>query len=254
MAKNSVIHEWDGLYQSKVASSASKKRSKKSTISYPEFIACGDYINTLLSRDNREAWAKYFYDCGNGILPAGFTIIGSTICFSLSRKKPSVSLTTETAELCEKLIKFFVTYDKCLVISEKVSTRAKKKNLYTDMTTMKWSDVRKKCVKKALIFDYIDRTYKENEWNKSFIDQVYTKTIKYLEIYGLDARHVDFQNGEIKDMSCIKLTEGDVELRITRQYPPIDPGYCADLNERTNVYETTGSSSAALADDGEAYE
>lgn len=254
MSKSNVIHEWDGLYQTKIASSATKKRAKKSTFNYPEFVACGDHMKTMVDRDNHEEWATYFYDCGKGILPVGFAVIGSTICFSLSRKKPSVSLTMEVADLCEKLIKFFATHDKYLTIAEKTSTRAKKKNLYTDISTMKWSDVRKKCVKKALIFDYIERKYIENNWDKSYIDQVYIKTVKYLEIYGLDARYVEFENGKIQDMSCVNLTEGDVEIRISRQYPPIDPGYCAELNERAGVYDGSSDVAPVLVDDGETYE
>lgn len=243
------IHEWSGLYQLRVAVPTSKKRAKKATANHPEFVACAAHMKTLVQRENHKEWAKYFHDCSEGKLPVGFSIVGATICFSTSRKKPSISLTMEIPELCERLIQFFCLYDKKNIIFEEGLSKPKKKSNYENVAAMKWSCVRKKSVRNNLIRQYVESVYIENQWDISTVDDVYTKIIRMSEVYGLDLRHVEFSDGCITNMPCVRITNGDVTPVTLKPVASIKQGGCDDLDEPAQIYNSLSSNHGDLLEE-----
>lgn len=168
------------------------KRASRKTQHYPIFEECSHLAAT------KEA-ADLLYSMSRDSFPSGYSYDGEHLTYKRRKTESSISISNDPHTALHYICTFMsrnsghMSEEATLIVGDTGKGRPR-------LADMKWSDVRRKDLRKVLLWDYIRRTRDQLELNASEAREL-EGTINTAYILGhINSSNVDFSGGHIRSI------------------------------------------------------
>jgi len=186
-------------------------------------------------------WKNKFIEALYGNFPPKITFRNNILNFTKNNKR-------ETVELLDKvdvfqnieIYKGFITKHTCIksrIEFKEDNRRNKEIELNTkSIEDYKWKEIKKKKIKEVLIWNYINRLNEQYKLNEEEKYKLFVIVQSNLILKKIGPNTIEYEEGEVKNISNLFFDELKREFTITGNYPKKKEAYNMDYS-LLNIYD-----------------